>query len=95
MAEIVERIARHVVLDARQRAGLEIVDGLESARLATSFLFETDVNAEPDRAEERFVYRYDPLAPSKIPSSGPQTRSGPWTPSGCTPMRLGYKSPIR
>ncbi|MEN8233607.1 MAG: hypothetical protein ABFR89_01625 [Actinomycetota bacterium] len=62
MAVVVERLATQF-LTADEQERIETVETLETARYATSFLFEIDVNAEPTRAREVFSRRYGPLAP--------------------------------
>ncbi len=53
-----ENVGAVLELDAEARTSTELIGRLEAARLATSFLFEADVDADPSCARERYLFWY-------------------------------------
>jgi len=63
MAAVMVAVASRLVLDQDQRSRMAVVEELETARLASSLLFEFDVNNQPYEARKAFEHWYGPLAP--------------------------------
>ena len=67
-AVVMEAVASRLALNDDERSRMAIVDQSERARLATSLLFELDVNDRSERARELFTEWYQPLAPVDDPA---------------------------
>jgi hypothetical protein len=68
LAVVMEPIAGRMTLNHDERERIAIIEELETARLATSLLFEIDVNQRPDRARDLFGHWYGSLAPFDEPA---------------------------
>jgi hypothetical protein len=62
MAAIVERIGTRLLFSDDQRARIERMEILESARMTTSFVFEVAVNEDPAAARDLYQHYYQALA---------------------------------
>lgn len=61
MAVVMERIGVTLRFTPEARATAEPINQLEAARMATSFLFEVEVNADPSHAHALYRQWYEPL----------------------------------
>ncbi len=67
-AVVMEAVASQLALNDDEQSRMAIVDQSERARLATSLLFEFDVNDRSERARELFTEWYEPLVPVDDPA---------------------------
>lgn len=67
MACVVEHIGARLLLTPEHYARWELIERMETARLACSFLFEVDLQRDPARAREAFIRWYEPLVPVSDP----------------------------
>lgn len=68
MAVVMEAVARRLVLNDDERSRMATIEHLETARLATSLLFEFAINERPVQAREVFADWYEPLIPVDDPA---------------------------
>lgn len=69
VASIMERIGAEVLLGPEDRRRLASVNLLETARLATSLLFEAELNRRPDEARELYRRHHAWLGPVAHPAA--------------------------
>ena len=68
MAVVMEAIAGRLLLTDDEREHVAVIEQCETARLATSLLFEFAVNERPGEARRLFTERFEPLVPIDDPA---------------------------
>lgn len=69
MGVVMEKLGAAIMLGPEIRRRLQMVEALETARLATSFLFEVAVNRRPREARQLYAAFYQDLAPIGDPAA--------------------------